>query len=45
MLVLSNRSSGPITPDAERWTPVWTGARPSDHNETFVLYRAQARPR
>lgn len=41
MLILSNRSSGPIIPDDARWTPMWSGARPADGNERFVLYRAR----
>lgn len=42
LLVRSNRSSGRLRPDSERWTSVWTGARPADRNEAFALYRAQA---
>ena len=45
MLVLSNRSSGPIIPNAARWTAVWSGARPADRNERFVLYRRRESPR
>lgn len=41
MLVLSNRSSGPLTPDRERWLAVWSGARPADRSERFVLYRTR----
>lgn len=41
MLVLSNRSSGLLTPDRERWIAVWSGARAADRSERFVLYRTR----
>lgn len=45
LLVLSNRSSGSLGPDSDRWTRIWTGSRPADTNERFALYRAKVEPR
>ena len=44
LIVLSNRASGSLIPDAARWTSVWTGSRPADANERFALYRAKVEP-
>lgn len=39
LLELSNRSLRPTRPDPARWEEAWTGSRPADADERFVLYR------
>ena len=40
-LLLVQSRGGKVLPAGEGWSPLWAGARPGDHNESFQLYRRQ----